>query len=101
METVEVVVKEEVIENSSEVITVKTTTKEKGINESSSDEETSGRSSGEELLKEAERELKKKLDSDVSCSSSPVSPAGEDTPADFYGDLKQKMVHIKVCLKFP
>lgn len=64
------------------------------------DEETSSQSADEQLLREAEQELQKKHDSDVSCSSSPVSPAGEDTPADFYGDLKEKMVHIKVCLEF-
>uniref|UniRef100_A0A1I7W4V2 Serine/threonine-protein kinase PRP4 homolog n=1 Tax=Loa loa TaxID=7209 RepID=A0A1I7W4V2_LOALO len=60
-----------------------------------SDDETSSQSADEQLLREAEEELQKKHDSDVSCSSSPISPAGEDTPADFYGDLKEKMVHIK------
>uniref|UniRef100_A0A915BSH6 Serine/threonine-protein kinase PRP4 homolog n=3 Tax=Parascaris univalens TaxID=6257 RepID=A0A915BSH6_PARUN len=35
-------------------------------------------------------------DSERSLSSSPVSPlGGDDTPGDFFGDLKQKMVHIK------
>uniref|UniRef100_A0A0R3RT05 Serine/threonine-protein kinase PRP4 homolog n=1 Tax=Elaeophora elaphi TaxID=1147741 RepID=A0A0R3RT05_9BILA len=63
--------------------------------EKSGDEETSSQSADEQLLREAEQELQKKHDSDVSCCSSPISPAGEDTPADFYGDLKEKMVHIK------
>lgn len=57
---------------------------------------TSSGSSDADLLKEAEDELKRKRTKEMSCSSSPVSPAGEDTPADFFGDLKQKMVHIKV-----
>ncbi|VDK84062.1 unnamed protein product [Litomosoides sigmodontis] len=60
-----------------------------------SGDETSSQSADEQLLREAEQELQKKHDSDVSCCSSPISPAGEDTPADFYGDLKEKMVHIK------
>ncbi|MCP9259896.1 Serine/threonine-protein kinase PRP4-like protein [Dirofilaria immitis] len=60
-----------------------------------SGDETSSQSPDEQLLREAHQELQKKHDSDVSCSSSPISPAGEDTPADFYGDLKEKMVHIK------
>ncbi|KAK6105376.1 Protein kinase domain family protein [Brugia pahangi] len=59
------------------------------------DEETSSQSADEQLLREAEQELQKKYDSDLSCCSSPISPTGEDTPADFYGDLKEKMVHIK------
>lgn len=67
--------------------------------EKSGDEETSSQSADEQLLREAEQELQKRHDSDVSCSSSPISPAGEDTPADFYGDLKEKMVHIKVSLE--
>lgn len=38
-------------------------------------------------------------DSERSLSSSPVSPlGGDDTPGDFFGDLKQKMVHIKVVV---
>lgn len=65
-----------------------------------SGDETSSQSADEQLLREAEQELQKKHDSDVSCCSSPISPAGEDTPADFYGDLKEKMVHIKVRLGF-
>lgn len=64
------------------------------------DEETSSQSADEQLLREAEQELQKKYDSDLSCCSSPISPTGEDTPADFYGDLKEKMVHIKVGLEF-
>ncbi|VBB28506.1 unnamed protein product [Acanthocheilonema viteae] len=63
--------------------------------EKSGDEETSSQSTDEQLLRQAEQELQKKHDSDVSCCSSPISPTGEDTPADFYGDLKEKMVHIK------
>uniref|UniRef100_A0A2K6VPV0 Serine/threonine-protein kinase PRP4 homolog n=1 Tax=Onchocerca volvulus TaxID=6282 RepID=A0A2K6VPV0_ONCVO len=70
-------------------------TKEKRVFEKSGDEETSSLSADEQLLREAQEELQKKHDSDVSCSSSPISPTGDDTPADFYGDLKEKMVHIK------
>ncbi|OZC07774.1 hypothetical protein X798_05254 [Onchocerca flexuosa] len=69
--------------------------KEKRVFEKSGDEETSSLSADEQLLREAQEELQKKHDSDVSCSSSPISPTGDDTPADFYGDLKEKMVHIK------
>ncbi|VDM46119.1 unnamed protein product [Toxocara canis] len=49
-----------------------------------------------DVLEEAKQELRRGIESEHSYSSSPVSPlAGEDTPGDFFGDLKQKMVHIK------
>lgn len=58
------------------------------------DREDNSSDTEDRVLEEAKRELERGYESDTSVPSSPASP-GEDTPADFFGDLKQKMVHIK------